>query len=299
MRKTAAFLILLVAVTAAPESKFQYPETKKVDQKDTYAENVVVADPYRWLENDVRESPDVKAWVDVQNEVTFRYLRSLPQRETIKKQLTRLWDYEKYTLPSKYAGRYFFRKNDGLQSQSVLYVTGDLSEKPRVLIDPNSWSKDGTTALTSYSPSEDGRYLAYGVAEAGSDWNTWRVLEVESGKVLSDELRWVKFSSARWTHDTRRSLSSTRMNRSKSSASSAIGVRGTVLRKGSRSRQSSRSRDQKNRDQLPASRRVLSIAQRREQLFENLRPSADRTDVQFSGADLRLHRCQHAVFRGR
>jgi prolyl oligopeptidase len=203
IHKTALAVALLTALSASAQSKLHYPQTTKVDQKDTYAGNVVVADPYRWLETDVRESDDVRAWVEAENRVTFDYLGSLPYRETIRKRLAALWNYEKYTIPQKKGGRYYFRKNSGLQNQSVLYVESSLSDTPRVLIDPNPWSKDGTIALTQIKPSEDGRYLAYGVAEAGSDWVTWHVMEVESGNVLSDELRWIKFNSPAWTKDSK------------------------------------------------------------------------------------------------
>jgi prolyl oligopeptidase len=203
MRRTLFVAVLFVAVALSAETKFNYPPTKTVDQKDTYAGNVVVTDPYRWLENDVRESEDVRAWVEAQNKLTFGYLESIPTREAIEKRLTKVWNYEKYTLPWKEGGHYFYRKNDGLQNQSVLYVTDSLSEKPRVLIDPNTWSKDGTIALAGTSVSDDGRYLAYSASEAGSDWVTWRVMEIESGKQLSDELKWVKFSGARWTKDNK------------------------------------------------------------------------------------------------
>src|SRR5215210_6933548 len=139
-----------LAIATAVHAQLRYPETKKVDQKDTYAGNVVVADPYRWLETDVRESDEVRQWVEAQNKVTFGYLKSLPHRETIRKRLADVWNYEKYTVPLRRGGRYFFRKNNGLQNQSVLYVQDSLEDKPRVLIDPNTWSKDGTVAMTTF-----------------------------------------------------------------------------------------------------------------------------------------------------
>ena len=202
MRIRLLILTLAVALTASAQTKFQYPQTKKVDQKDTYAGNVVVADPYRWLETDVRESDDVRAWVEAENKVTSGYLGSLPYRDAIRKRLAGMYNYEKYTIPYKKGGHYYFRKNNGLQNQSVLYVQNSLNDTPRVLIDPNTWSKDGTVALTNYKASDDGRYLAYGVAEAGSDWVTWHLMEVESGKALPDELRWIKFNAPAWTNDS-------------------------------------------------------------------------------------------------
>ncbi|HEX9161340.1 MAG TPA: prolyl oligopeptidase family serine peptidase [Thermoanaerobaculia bacterium] len=203
IRATALVAVALIALTAAADSKLQYPLTKKVDQKDTYAGNVVVADPYRWLETDVRESDDVRQWVDAENRVTFDYLNSLPYRDKIKNKLSATINYEKYTVPVKRGGHYYFRKNNGLQNQSVLYVMKSLDDTPRVLIDPNTWSKDGTIALTSIHPSDDGRYLLYGVAEAGSDWLVWHLMEVDSGTVLPDEIHWVKFGGASWTKDSK------------------------------------------------------------------------------------------------
>ena len=199
MRNIRLFLALLLVTTAAG-AQLRYPETKTVDQKDVY-HGVEVSDPYRWLETDARDSREVADWIEAQNRVTFDYLRQLPHREAIRRKLTDLWNYEKATAPSKEGGRYFFKKNDGLQNQYVVYVQDSLSGEPRMLLDPNSWSQDGTVALTSYSASEDGRYLAYGVAEAGSDWQVWRVMDLTTGKQLDDEIRWVKFSAASWTKD--------------------------------------------------------------------------------------------------
>ncbi|MCS7271385.1 MAG: S9 family peptidase, partial [Gemmataceae bacterium] len=192
--------LALMEAMGQQEVRLQYPETKKVDVVDDY-HGVTVADPYRWLEEDVRQSKEVAAWVEAQNKVTFAYLESIPQREAIRRRITELWNYEKMSAPVKVGGRYFFTKNDGLQNQSVLYVQDRLDGPARLLLDPNTWSKDGTVAISGTAFSEDGRYLAYGVAEAGSDWTTWKVLDVDSGKPLADELKWIKFSSASWTPD--------------------------------------------------------------------------------------------------
>ncbi|MCS7047548.1 MAG: prolyl oligopeptidase family serine peptidase, partial [Gemmataceae bacterium] len=130
------------------------------------------------------------------------YLAAIPQRETIKRRLTELWNYEKYSAPQKVAKRYYvFSKNDGLQNQFVLFKQDRLDAPPRVLLDPNTWSKDGTVALTGTDFSEDGKFVAYSVSEAGSDWSVIRFLEVDTGKVLDDELKWVKFSGMSWSHD--------------------------------------------------------------------------------------------------
>ncbi len=193
---------LLDVPVYSQEGNLVYPSTKTVEQVDDF-HGTKVEDPYRWLEDDVRENKDVAAWVAAQNEVTFGYLKSIPQRETIQKRLTELWNYEKIGAPFKRGGRYYFSRNDGLQNQNVLYRQETLDSTPVVLLDPNSWSKDGTVALSGTAFSDDGRYVAYGVQKAGSDWNTWKVMEIESGKVLDDELNWVKFSGAEWTPDSR------------------------------------------------------------------------------------------------
>ncbi|MGA7616694.1 MAG: prolyl oligopeptidase family serine peptidase [Thermoanaerobaculia bacterium] len=182
--------------------QLQYPKTKKIDHTDDY-HGTIVPDPYRWLEQDVRTSPEVRDWVDAENKVTFAYLEKLPGRDAITERLTKLWNYEKRSTPFKAGGRYYFTKNDGLQNQSVVYVQNSLAEEPRVLIDPNTWSKDGTVALGGMAFSNDGRYVAYAVADAGSDWRTWHVMEIDGGKVLPDELHWSKFSGADWSGDSR------------------------------------------------------------------------------------------------
>jgi len=192
--------LLLSLLLAVADEGFEYPVSRRSDQVDVY-HGTTVADPYRWLEADVRESPEAAAWVAAQNKVTFAYLESIPQREPILRRLTEMWDHERYSPPVKIGGRYYFSKNNGLQNQSVLYVLDSLRDEPRVLIDPNTWSQDGTIALAGTAPSDDGRHIAYGVAEAGSDWNTWRVMEIESGEVLEDEIRWIKFSTPAWTKD--------------------------------------------------------------------------------------------------
>ena len=196
-----ACLMMTLSLAAAGE-RMSYSPTKKIDHVDEL-HSVQVPDPYRWLEDDVRVSTDVADWVAAKNKETFAYLGSIPQREAIKTRLTELWNYEKYSAPFKVGRRYCYFKNDGLQNQSVLYKLDSLKGEPSVLIDPNAWSKDGTVALGATSFSDDGRYVAYSVADAGSDWNTWRIIEVETGRLLADELRWVKFSGANWTPDNK------------------------------------------------------------------------------------------------
>lgn len=199
-RFSLAFLLAFAPSALVFAGGLAYPTTKKVDQTDEY-HGTKVADPYRWLEDDARTSSDVANWVEAQNKVTFAYLEGIPQREAIKKRLTDLWNYERYSAPVKFGGKYFYSKNDGLQNQSVLYVMDSLTAEPRMLLDPNTLAKDGTVALAGASYSEDGKYLAYGLAASGSDWNEWKVRDVATGKDLDDHLKWVKFSGASWMKD--------------------------------------------------------------------------------------------------
>jgi prolyl oligopeptidase len=207
VQKSIRFVFVAVFAVQFPQlltadEPLSYPDTRRVDHVDTY-HGTEVADPYRWLEDDVRTSKDVEAWVEAENKVTFAYLEAIPEREPIRKRLTELWDFEKFGSPFKAGGRYYYRHNSGLQNQYVLYTMDTLDGEPRVLIDPNTWSKDGTVALDGTTFSDDGKYLAYGVQDAGSDWRTWRIMEIETGKILDDELKWVKFSSTSWTKDSK------------------------------------------------------------------------------------------------
>jgi prolyl oligopeptidase len=177
-----------------------YPPSLKVDQVDNY-HGVEVADPYRWLEDP--DSDESRQWIEAQNQVTFTYLNDIPARESLKQRLTQLWNYEKYGIPFKRENRYFYFKNDGLQNQSVLYTLPELDAEPRVLLDPNTLSEDGTVALSGLAISEDARLMAYGLSTSGSDWQEWKVRDVETGEDLPDHLRWIKFSGADWTRDSK------------------------------------------------------------------------------------------------
>ncbi len=179
--------------TALPK----YPATRRVDTTDTY-HGVQIADPYRWLEADVRESPEVAAWVREQNKIARKFLDAIPQRPQIVRRLTELWSYARYSAPIEEAGKYFYLKNDGLQDQAILYVADSYDGEGRVLLDPNEWSQDGTASLADYSISDDGKYLAYARSEAGSDWKQIYVVEIETGKLLTDELNWVRFGGLSW-----------------------------------------------------------------------------------------------------
>jgi prolyl oligopeptidase len=203
MRRTGLGFLLagwLMCGWGFGDEEVQYPVTRRADHVDTYF-GTRVPDPYRWLEADIRTSKPVADWVAAENQVTARYLAAIPQREKIRRRLTELWNFAQYSAPMKEGGRYYYLKNDGLQNQAVLYGLDTLDAQPRVILDPNRWSKDGTIALGGLGFSDDGRWLAYSRAEAGSDWSVWHVQEIATGKPLADELRWTKFSGASWSKD--------------------------------------------------------------------------------------------------
>jgi prolyl oligopeptidase len=175
-----------------------YPPARTGDQVDEY-HGQRVADPYRWLE-DV-DSPETRAWIDAENLLTESYLSAVPSRESIRRRITELWDYERFGVPARAGKRYVYSKNSGLQNQNVIYVADALDGPARVLIDPNGLSADGTVALSALAFSDDGRWAAYATASSGSDWLSWHVRDVESGADLPDELRWSKFSTASWLPD--------------------------------------------------------------------------------------------------
>jgi prolyl oligopeptidase len=184
--------------TKPAASKLVYPATARVDHVDTL-HGTSVPDPYRWLED--LNSAETKAWVTEENKVTFAYLEQIPARPRLKERLTKLWNYERYGVPQREGGRYVFSKNDGLQNQSVLYTMRSLGETPRLLLDPNTLSADGTVALGPTAISDDGKLLAYGINVAGSDWQEFKVRDIESGSDLPDHIQWAKSSGAAWTKD--------------------------------------------------------------------------------------------------
>ena len=179
--------------------KFQYPETRTVDQIDDY-HGIKVSDPYRWLED--TDSPQTRDWIESQNKLTFEYLDSIPERDAIKGRLTELWDYPKAKAPVKRGDYYFQLRNSGLQNQDVLFVMNGYNQGGRVLLDPNTLSEDGTVALSNWSVSPNGKLLAYAVSASGSDWLAWRVREVDTGLDLADVIDWSKFSDAAWMGDS-------------------------------------------------------------------------------------------------
>src|SRR4051794_27513294 len=189
------------AVPAAlVQAALAYPATRRTDLVETQF-GVPVADPYRWLENDVRNDPEVKTWVDAQNAVTNGFLSTLPERQALEKRITELYDYERFAVPEKKGTHYFYTHNTGLQNQAVLFVRDKVAGEGRVLVDPNPWSKDGATALAEWEPNEQGTKLLYAVQDGGTDWRTLHVRDVKTGKDLPDEIKWVKFSGLSWAKD--------------------------------------------------------------------------------------------------
>ncbi len=190
------------AEAAPAASALAYPQTRRENIVETLFGRQV-ADPYRWLENDVRKDPAVAEWVAAQNRVTDAYLETIPGRERLKQRMTELYNYERVGVPVRKGSRYFYQRNSGLQNQSPLFVRDSLNGPERLLIDPNTFSDDGATALAEWVPSEDGRYLLYAIQDGGSDWRTLRVLDVATGKPVGDEIKWVKFSALSWSKDNK------------------------------------------------------------------------------------------------
>jgi prolyl oligopeptidase len=196
--KPGLLLTLMPALALAADS-LTYPATRKDDSVIDDYHGTKVADPYRWLEDD--NSEETQAWVKAQNELTFGLLKAIPKRDAIRERLKKAWNYERTGIPFEHGGRWFFNRNSGLQNQSVLYVADSLEAEARVLLDPNQLSKEGTTSLTETAPSEDGKWLVYGVSKAGSDWQEFRVRDIATGRDTKDLIEWVKFSGASWAKD--------------------------------------------------------------------------------------------------
>jgi prolyl oligopeptidase len=198
-RVSLAALCGAIAIgSVLPAQQLRYVETRKGDHVDTY-DGRKVPDPYRWLEEDT--SAETAAWVEAQNQVTFPYLEKIPFRDQLQKRVRALNDYEKYTAPLRKGPYVFFRKNDGLQNQSVLYIQKGINGQAEVLLDPNAWSPDGTVQLSTFVPSKDAKYAVYGISRSGSDWQEYKVIELATKRTLPDTIQWVKVSDAAWHGD--------------------------------------------------------------------------------------------------
>lgn len=197
MRKFIAIMATITATTAHAQS-LQYPKTQKDGTVDQYF-GTAVADPYRWLENDT--SQQTAAWVEAENKVTNAYLSKIPFRQKLLKRLTELSNYEKITAPRKRHGKWYFYKNNGLQNQYVMYVMDELGGEPRVFLDPNTLSTDGTVALKGVYFSNNGKYAAYSISRSGSDWQEFFVIDLKTGQLTNDHIEWAKFSGAAWQGD--------------------------------------------------------------------------------------------------
>ncbi len=198
-RKLAgASMLAVVATVPLLARHFDYPKARKVDHVDSY-HGVAVADPYRWLEDD--NSAETAAWVQAQNELTFGYLEKIPFRKALTERVIALNNYEKVSAPSRKGEYVFFSKNDGLQNQSVLYIQKGLEGTPEVLIDPNTWSPDGTVRLSTFAPSASASHAVYGISRSGSDWQEYKVMELATRKTLPDTIEWVKVSTVGWHGD--------------------------------------------------------------------------------------------------
>ena len=197
-RVSFALSAALLASLVVSAQRFEYPKTPKVDHVDTY-HGVQVPDAYRWLEDD--NSAETAAWVEAQNNVTFGELERIPFRQVLHKRVKQLNNYEKYSAPSRKGPYFFFSKNEGLQNQSVLYIQKGYRGKAQVLIDPNTWSTDGTVRLATFEPSKNAKYAVYGISRSGSDWQEFKVMELATKKTLEDTLEWVKVSDVAWHRD--------------------------------------------------------------------------------------------------
>src|SRR5688572_26951886 len=201
--RTLLTLTLAASALAAQQqsgSALQYPTTRKVDTVTNY-HGTPVADPYRWMES--IESPEIAQWVKAQNGITLPYLASLPGRDLFQARITSLYNYARSGTPWFEGGRWYYSKNSGLQRQNVYYSRASLEGPEALVLDPNLLSPDGSVALSGFYPSPDGKYLAYGQSEGGSDWITFYIRDLATGKNTADTIRWVKFSGASWTNDGR------------------------------------------------------------------------------------------------
>ena len=198
MKKILIMTMATIATTVATAQQLSYPKAEKDGTVDEYF-GVKVADPYRWLENDT--SAQTAAWVTAENKVTSNYLARIPFRGKLLKRLTEVANYEKVSAPRKHNDKWYFFKNNGLQNQSVCYVTDRLGGEPRVFLDPNTLSQDGTVALKGIYFSHNGRWAAYAISRSGSDWQEFYVIDLKTGQLTNDHIEWAKFSGAAWQGD--------------------------------------------------------------------------------------------------
>ncbi len=205
MTKTVRRIALIACAAAvwssvlpAQAPSFAYPQARKGETVDNYF-GTHVADPYRWMED--LNSPELKQWIDAENAIAFKYLGGLPVRDALKARITELYNYRRATAPRFVGRHWFYNRNSGLQRQSVVFTRESLNGPERIVIDPNQLWPDGATALSIFEPAPDGQHFAYGQSEGGSDWSTFRVRELTTGKELPDEIKWVKFSRIAWTED--------------------------------------------------------------------------------------------------
>ena len=205
MTPTARVLILAAAMSsvvglAAQDASYRYPQARKTDTRDNYF-GTSVADPYRWMEE--LNSAELKQWIDAENALTTTFLDALPVRDALKTRITELYNYPRVSIPRYEGGRWFYSRNTGLQRQAVFFARRDVDGPEQMVIDPNQLSPDGSVALSEFAPAPDGKHLAYGQSEGGSDWITYFVRDLATGTKLSDEVKWAKFSDVIWTEDGR------------------------------------------------------------------------------------------------
>lgn len=201
LRGASVALIIFIAPAVAEENApMTYPETRQTDTAEVHF-GVTVADPFRWLENDPRQDAEVALWIEAQNALSAPYLKGLAGRDVFHRRLTALFDHETLTPPAERDGRYFFTRTGGLDNQAQLLMRDSVDGANRILIDPNTWSDDGTVALAEWAASADGAFVAFAIQDGGSDWRTIRVMDTSTGKMLDDTVEWARFTTIAWHPD--------------------------------------------------------------------------------------------------
>lgn len=192
------FIIVVAVPLSLKGQSLKYPETNRDSVVNDYFGTKVPA-PYQWMED--QNSSEVESWVEAENKVTFEYLDKIPIRKWINDKITKLWNYEKVGVPSQHEGQLFYSRNTGLQNQSPVYMQKTVQRNPKLILDPNKLSPDGSIAMLDYEASPNGKYLCYGLSQGGADWEELHVRDVSSGNDLADTVHWVKFSGTAWTND--------------------------------------------------------------------------------------------------